>query len=432
MKKRLIYDATQLAHWAGGLTGIPRVMHELGTRFANDQELDVIFVSWVKSKQSYYEIDFEQTMKFRGKKIVYISRKKSQSPQKHKYVANISMKYKKVARKLLNRATRLFPGLVKDIENKASTAIFNNYKIAELTNDDIIVITWGEWWDQTFIDYLKRNQYHGTKIVQLIHDIGPLTQPQYSSNSTESLENYCRSILPICEVIITISKNTHKDIVSWRRQNKIAERPIKIFREGDDFNFTDAKIVRDQKFVNSRLKGKDYILTVGTVEAKKNHQLLYYVYKLAAYRGLDLPKVVIVGRRGWKTDDMYDIATTDPETKDKMVFLHNVNDGELSWLYDNCIFTIFMSFYEGWGMPIAESVARGVPCICSNTSSMVEIAEGHVGHFNPSSTDECLKEMLKLLEPTNLDAAIKKAKSYKQLSWDESYEQFKKIVQEKQ
>jgi glycosyltransferase involved in cell wall biosynthesis len=427
---KIFYDATQLVHWAGGLTGIPRVMHELGLRFNKDNSLKVVFVSWVKAKNAYYEVDFSETMKTRGEKIIYKPNSKEVLSEKPKSTINLSSKSKKLARKALNKTSKIFPELVKDIEFKANDLVFNGYKTVIPQKGDVIVITWGEWWDDSFIEYLKNTSKEGVKISQLIHDIGPLTQPQYSSNSTESLDKYCRNILPISEQIITISKNTEKDIIKWRKENNLEEKPIKIFREGDDFKFTKAEQVRDIKFTKSGLKGKDFILTVGTVEAKKNHQLLYYVYKLAASRNIKLPKTVIVGRKGWKTENMYDIATTDPETKDQMIFMHDISDGELSWLYDNCIFTVFMSFYEGWGMPIAESVARGIPCICSNTSSMVEIAEGYVGHFSPASTDECLAEMVKLLEPKYLDKAIKKAKSYMQVSWDESYEQYKNLIQE--
>jgi hypothetical protein len=129
---------------------------------------------------------------------------------------------------------------------------------------------------------------------------------------------------------------------------------------------------------------------VGTIEPRKNHTVLYYAYKLAKTRSIMLPRVVIVGRRGWGSDDIVRILTEDPDVKDDFVLLLNTSDDELSWLYGHCLFTIFPSFYEGWGIPIGESVARGVPCLCSDSSSMVEIAEGHVAHFAPTSTDECL------------------------------------------
>ncbi len=182
--------------------------------------------------------------------------------------------------------------------------------------------------------------------------------------------------------------------------------------------------------MDAGLKGDDFTLTVGTIEAKKNHYLLYYVYKLAKARGIVLPKMAVVGRLGWHTQEMYDIMTQDPEVKDSLVFLHNTSDEELAWLYDNCLFTVQPSWHEGWGIPIAESVGRGVPCLCSNTSSMVEIAEGIVDHFSPSSADECLAGMQRLLDKQYLAAARKRATSYRPHSWDASYAQVNAALEE--
>jgi glycosyltransferase involved in cell wall biosynthesis len=171
-------------------------------------------------------------------------------------------------------------------------------------------------------------------------------------------------------------------------------------------------------------------LCVGTVEAKKNHALLYYTYKLAQIRGIDLPKIVIVGRKGWNTENIVDIMSRDPEVKDKFVITESIDDEELSWLFDNCMCTILPSFHEGWGIPIAESVARGIPCICSNTSSMVEIAEEYVTHFSPASSDECLAAIQDILEPGVLEKRKRDIKKYRPTSWDDTYRQVDTYIKE--
>jgi glycosyltransferase involved in cell wall biosynthesis len=196
---------------------------------------------------------------------------------------------------------------------------------------------------------------------------------------------------------------------------------IEVFRPGDDLQVSKPVKPIDPVFKKSGVRGSDFLLCVGTVEAKKNHQLFYYVYKLAKAKGIDLPKLVIVGRRGYQTESIINIMTLDPEVKDKFVFLFDASDEELSWLYDHCKFTVLPSFHEGWGIPIAESLARGIPSLCSNTSSMVEIAEGVVGHFSPASSDECLAAIQSWLKPEELAAARKKTKTYNQFPWDQSF-----------
>jgi glycosyltransferase involved in cell wall biosynthesis len=223
---------------------------------------------------------------------------------------------------------------------------------------------------------------------------------------------------------MAVSENTKRELTEWLKRQKLHVPRIEVFRLGDSVAIKGPEKPIEDAFVKSGLKGNDFLLCVGTIEAKKNHYLFYYVYKLAKQRGIKLPKLVIIGRRGFHTDDMYDIMTRDPEVKDNFVFLHDATDENVTWAYDHCLFTVLASFHEGWGIPIAESVARGVPCLCSNTSSMVEIAEGKgVAHFAPTSSEQCLEGILQWLEPKKLEAARKQTKTYVVSTWDEAFQQ---------
>ena len=153
----------------------------------------------------------------------------------------------------------------------------------------------------------------------------------------------------------------------------------------------------DEAFRNVDDTSSRFLLCVGTIEVRKNHALLYSTYKLADERGIELPPMVIVGRRGWLSEDIYEVMTHDPQTRAKFVFLHDATDEELAWLYRHCEFTVYPSFYEGWGLPIGESLAYGVPCVASRTSSMPEVAGELIPYFSPSSADECLEAITAMI-----------------------------------
>jgi glycosyltransferase involved in cell wall biosynthesis len=227
-----------------------------------------------------------------------------------------------------------------------------------------------------------------------------------------------------------VSHATQEDLRQWLLKNDITPPTMDVFKLGEDFQFAKSEIPTELVFVDAGIASKDYLLTVGTIEARKNHTLLYYVYKLAKSRGIDLPLAVIVGRRGWKTEQIYDFMTHDPEVKDKFVFLHDASDENLSWLYKHAKLSVQPSFAEGWGIPIAESIARGTPCISSDKTSMIEVAEGYVRHFDPASTDECLALILEMLTPENQKKWRAKSATYKQTTWDESYAQVRTKMQE--
>jgi glycosyltransferase involved in cell wall biosynthesis len=411
---KLIIDVTQLIHWPGELTGIPRVMNELALRYSRDS--DVAFVVWNKQNKTCYAVDIEATLSSRGEGIHYLNDSSSALGHKTKDLVKAAVQNKTLSHLPGKRTIRKLAG-----GRLARTSV-------QPSKGDVLLVLWGEM-EETFEDYLINAHDAGVKLVQIVYDLLPLVTPQYSGHSTKPMEKYNRAVLPICELVLAISEHTKKDLALWLKQQKLAVPRTETFRLGDDFKQAQPVRPQTEEFI-SNIKDKDFILCVGTVEVRKNHTLLYYVYKLARQRHLALPKLAIVGRRGWKTEDIYEIITSDPETKSDLIFLHGLTDEELAWMYQNCLFSVYPSFYEGWGLPVAESLARGVPCIASNTSSIPEIAGGLIDYFSPASTDECLRAIESLLDPAKLAKAKKRASSYKPASWDQTFELVDKFIKE--
>jgi len=438
---RIVYDVTQLAHWTGRITGIPRVIDELakGLNELNGQE--VVFAVWVKELQEMCEIDYGQTI-LQRKGLVY-KHIGDDSNTKHHAVpatetratsaAQVRSLAKRVVKKGLRMSGKVNQGLAEKLEAKAKAAYMQSYLKVDFKKGDYLFIPWGEWWDQRFTDRVVRaHDEQKVKIIQVIHDVGPTVWPQLFEQVAVSPTVYNRQVIPRADLVLCVSQNTKKELTEWLKSEKIHVPRIEVIRLGDSVELLGKpKMPHETSFKKSGLKGSDFILCVGTIEAKKNHYLFYYVYKLARQRGIRLPKLVILGRRGFHTSEIYDMMTRDPAVKDDFVFLHDASDEEMAWAYNNCLFTILASFHEGWGIPIAESVSRGVPCLCSNTSSMVEIAEGKgVAHFSPVSSDECLAAIVKWLDNSkDLAEARAATKKYKSTTWQETFAQVKKYME---
>jgi len=428
---KLYYDVTQLVHWSGRITGIPRVMEELAIRYQRSYP-DTVFVSWVKELRQFCEIDLSASLARRGHGIVYLTGASLPSSAAAKSVETTSATTarpmpsiaKRVVKKGLRVTARYNPKVANVVERRAQALRMAQWKRAEFEDGDALFIPWGEWWDENFIIKLEQLHSDGIHLLQVLHDLSPIVVPQFSNsgNATETFPIYCRRILPICRLVLSVSENSRQDAIRWLKANKLHVPTIKVFRLGDNIEISNP-VAPDMSDVKGGLKKDGFLLMVGTIELKKNHQLLYYVYKLAKARGIDLPPIVLAGRLGWMTEATVELMTKDPEVKDKFIFMLGKSDEELSWLYDQCLFTVLPSLYEGWGIPIAESVARGVPCLCSNTSSMTEIAEGYVKHFNPNSTDECLSGIQEWLDTKTLTAARQNVHAYKRYSWDDSFRQ---------
>lgn len=431
---RLYVDVTQLVHWQGRMTGIPRVMYELSIRFKSTDDQEVVYVSWVKEAGVFCEIDFPATVNKLGRGIVYVKNEQAGNSDIAKSVRlfEVYKPFKQFAKKVVTKAGLSDLAIVKKTQTNLAASEAQTYKQVSFKPGDSIFISWGEWWDENFLLCLENGvRENELKIIPVIHDVLPFTlTPQFSGHSTDSLMNYCRRIVPISTLVLSVSRATQEDLRQWLIVNDITPPVMEVFRLGEDFEFAHSRIPTERAFVDAGVEKRDFILTVGTIEARKNHTLLYYVYKLAKSRGIDLPHSVIVGRRGWKTEQIYDFMTTDPEVKDKFIFLHDASDENLTWLYEHAKLSVQPSFAEGWGMPIAESIARGTPCISSDKTSMIEVAEGYVRHFDPASTDECLALIEEMLTPANQKKWRAKCATYKQTTWDESYAQVKAKMQE--
>jgi glycosyltransferase involved in cell wall biosynthesis len=414
---KIILDITYLAHWHGNLTGIPRMINELAIRYVKNPE--VIFVSWSNEGKDFFEIDARKVFINRGKKIDYIPNSSENTVSEHSLSIKIARRAARYKVPLAHRAHQIL-----------ESSKFKKLKRLTASEGDVLLIPMGEWASSDYADKVSALHGRGLKIVQVIHDMLPLVTPQYSGHSTKIMEKYCKKVIPEVDLVLAVSQNTKKDLKYWLQQEGIAIPRIEVFRHGEDFARIEQLRPTHERFLLSGVKGDDFILCVGTVEIRKNHTLLYYTYKLAHERGIDLPKVIVVGRPGWHTEQITELINTDPETKDQILLLGGVSDEELAWLYDNCAFTIFPSFYEGWGIPIAESIVSGKPCISSNTSSMPEIAGDIIEYFSPTSTDECLAAISNLSSKEGLSAAKKRLSSYKPTSWEDTFETIDRLIRE--
>lgn len=437
MHYRYIIDITQLVHWSGNLTGIPRVMDELAVRFHDDKKADVLFVSWVKELEQMCEVNFEVTRHHRGDGISFVRNRASVSPTTQpaavvqaRSLHTTKQLTKKVVKKIAAKSRLDRTSLYRKAKDTRRSLELQSYKIYKPQAGDKFFIPWGEWWDRNWLNLVKDFSSKSVQIYPICHDILPMIVPQFSGNSS-SLEDFVKQIFPIATTVITPSESTKRDLIEWMRKNQLAVPAIKTFRLGEDFRIHKSKLDRLTLSGKYGVKKDDYIIYVSTIEPRKNHAILYYTYKLAHGKGIKLPKLLIVGRVGHDTSNIIKMIEEDPEVNSNISIENNVDDSDLNWLYQNCKFAIMPSFYEGWGMSVIESIARGKSAVIANTSSLLEMPDECVIRFNPASTDECLAAIQEMSQPITLKKYRSAAKAYKTHTWDDAYTQTIKILEEK-
>ena len=403
-------DLTMLMRWQGHLTGIQRTEYNLAKRYAGKP--GVKFCVFDKTRDALLQLDFDSV----EKKVSELLRHRETSKPGSR------AKLMRSARRAVDRVT---PGIVKRGARAVTRSIpFDllsaTARVVVEENDSFLIMS-ADWLDLRFARFLgglKRS--HRIKVFQIVYDLLPVFHPGlFPPGVSELFAAYMREIFQLCDGTLAISRATRNDIVRFQEDHRLPDSRIAVIRLGEDFG-----AIEPRKPPASLVPG-DFILCVGTVEARKNHRLICLSIKEAARLNERLPPIVIVGRRGWLVSDlMYEIEH-DATLNGALVFVHDVNDHELAWLFENCLYSIFPSQCEGWGLPVAESLHHGKLCLASSSSSLPEIAGDLIEYFSPYDAAALLSAMLKYRAAPSLLAEKEGEirRRFRPTSWDETFRQ---------
>ncbi|MGF1746881.1 glycosyltransferase family 4 protein [Vibrio minamisatsumaniensis] len=296
-----------------------------------------------------------------------------------------------------------------------------------------VVLTAAPNWD--FSDNESNlNQYRTkkVKIVSVLYDLTPWKLPHsFGPGFPDIYNTWLKRMVLSSDAIASISESSLRDLESFCDGIDIKIPPTTVFRLGDDINEFSTLDVSEDAVEKLRLKHSSrFILSVGTIEYRKNHILLLNAFRHAALLGKELPfKLYIVGKEGWLNSDIRYQIDNDPQLKDHIEILEGVSDLELDYLYKNCEFTVYPSIYEGWGLPVAESLNYGKVCVSSNSSSLVEISPDLVQHLNPFDTVAWSAELIKLSDPERLAKLTQQVREkYPSFSWKESSRELQRFI----
>lgn len=139
-----------------------------------------------------------------------------------------------------------------------------------------------------------------------------------------------------------------------------------------------------------------FILYVGTIEPRKNILGLVKAFERCApaHPGL---KLLIAGKLGWDYDSLLKYIDAS-EVRDRIVLAGYVNETEKHALLKSAQLFAYVSFYEGFGLPVLEGMAAGVPTITSNISSMPEVAGSGAVQVDPNNLEQIVDAMRTLLD----------------------------------
>ncbi len=266
--------------------------------------------------------------------------------------------------------------------------------------------------------------------VLTVHD---LSFVRVSDSASPLLKQYLDVVVPrsvsYATHILADSQATADDLVSLYG---VCSDKVTVLLSGVNSRFS--QNISDGFLMTTRksysLDEFPYIFTVGTVQPRKNYiRLIQSLAQLRA-KGIDI-HLVIAGGKGWLDNPIYK-ALDENHMQDFVHFIGFADDEDLPALYKNATCLAFPSLYEGFGLPVLEAMAAGVPVLTSNVSSLPEVAGDAAITVDPYDLEAITYGLERLILDTELrDTLIQKGLARaREFTWEKSARQLLGIYQD--
>lgn len=246
-------------------------------------------------------------------------------------------------------------------------------------------------------------KHAGLHVGVYVYDLIPVTHPEYCSTGTVSEFVFALGDgLQAFDFILTISEYVANDVRRFLAKNNLRPIPVEAVLLAHQVHDTPAEVPAPLEAVAwqgaiAPLQHRPFVLMVSTIEPRKNHIYLYYVWKALLEEGLDPPDLVFVGRFGWRVNDLRDMLEGTRYLGGRIHVLHDLSDVALELLYRSCLFTAFPSITEGWGLPVGESLTHGRPSVASSASSIPEVGGSFVDYVDPWNIHDGIKVFRRMM-----------------------------------
>lgn len=218
---------------------------------------------------------------------------------------------------------------------------------------------------------------HGLKPMYLVHDLIPLTHPEYvRPGDAEKHETRMCTVLNSAEAVICNSQHTRSQLTAFAARSDLVMPPSVVSPLGVEDEFDEEEPAMPECH--------PFFLTVGTIEPRKNHLVLLHAWRVLVEKlGERAPKLIIVGRRGWENENVIDIIERCRNLSDHVLECNRLPDRQLRRLMKQSRGVLFPSFAEGYGLPLFEAMALRVPVICSDLQAFRDIAGAAPCYLDP-------------------------------------------------
>lgn len=420
--RRYIFDITELVRFAHsrkrfGLSGIPRIVLLL-SYYAKRARPDQVKVGYFDNvQQSYKEFPYTNLLlefdilKETLRDANYVK------PVKHWKHKRYSLKrlYHDAIHALALSAKRFRRGF-----SRGRTA---SSKPLDLRRGDCLLCLGGSWNTPELFHYLEENDFLKPGMVDLavlVPDMIPALGGEVASLvAARQFDHWLKELSRLRATLLVNSRSTYDDVMTWYRRHACDAPKLAKFAFADELVCLSGDRIRADLYA---LEGRSYVLVVGPLSGRKNGGNLIRAWQMLSERvsGDSLPLLVFAGSETGDSLSQCGLSE-DLADWDKLRFIRSPNDLELQHLYKNCLFTVYPSFYEGWGLPIGESLWHGKVCATSNVSSMPEAGGTRCEYFDPADPRDMAQVIERLItDPAYLNSCATRIDHRRLRTWEQA------------
>jgi len=264
----------------------------------------------------------------------------------------------------------------------------------QIRREDIYLMLDSFWLRSAAPRAAEKLRRRGRSVVAVIYDVLALTDPQYFAGDLPTvLARQFARLVKANVAFVSISAEAARQVherawATWPNgAGEVGHFPL-----GHDLE-PSSKPAPDGGAV---LLDGPLFLVVGTLEARKNHQVVLDAFERLWATGWP-GTLLIIGKPGWGTDPLLARLAAHPERGRRLLVEHAASDERLADAYRSAAATIMPSLAEGFGLPIVESMAAGVPVIASDIAVFREILGNDPLLFDPANADDLVRAVNTLL-----------------------------------
>ena len=292
------------------------------------------------------------------------------------------------------------------VDHNHEPAVVDDLAIDDLGADDVFFDIDSSWNSPLkrphLYQILKSN---GVFIANVVYDMVPVLLPQLAhENTVRNWVTYIAAVYTYSDLVFAISRATERDFLELKGDFGVERHiPTVVTRLAGDLTVTDPPHEDEYELFDGFIDQR-FFLFVGTLEPRKQQLLALRAWDRLRASHPDV-HFVFVGREGWHCTATAEQITSHPEFGRRLHWLQRASDRVLAHLYERAFACVYLSSYEGYGLPVAEALARGKLIITSRNSSMYEVGGEAADYTFFDTPREVAAAMASYLDTDELVAA---------------------------